>query len=154
VTAKSIRPNGNIAGVVRDNFGAGIQNVEIRIHHDGEFIRGIRSAERGEYQIQDLEPGQYVLHFKHHELLPLSREVTVRSARNSFCNIRLNAAQSLLRPRISLPQKIIKQSPFMQANRRPVPVSGAYAAPYVAPQEQDSKQEQTKTHSATGKDKQ
>lgn len=141
-------PRGNIAGVVRDADAEGVQNVEITIFKDSQPLRSILSAARGEYRIIDLEPGQYTLQFTHPQKLVLSRRINVHSSRNSFCNIRFGSVLSLSPPRLSTPRKIIEESAFIKAIKRPVPVSGAYAQPYLPPQEQHPPDPRSKTSTA------
>ena len=127
---------GNIGGVVRSSDGIGLSDIEIRVYRENNQVSKLHTCSRGEYVIHSLPSGKYMLEFWDAEGNNTRRGVKVSDARNSFCNIELDASvQSNIKIELkpSLQQSIVHSFPPSDSTFPPIPVSGAYVSPNIPP---------------------
>jgi len=127
-----VMPMGQIGGVFRAVDGTGLEDVRIDVYLQQAQVRSLHTGPLGEYSIKSLVPGIYSLEFQLPGAESIRQDVRVHPARNSFCNVRMESSPSIAFM-LTIPIIPVEHSSLDMLMPQPVPVSGAYAAPYMPP---------------------
>jgi len=127
---------GNIAGVIRNSAGDGLESVDLSLYENEQLItRGGVNA-RGEYRLMNIAAGTYILRLERPGFEQQVTTVTIRNHHNSYVNARLQARALEFNRPSDLPIRLEQQWDFSRGSsvaQYPVPVCGSYASPYLPP---------------------
>jgi hypothetical protein len=127
---------GNIAGVIRDCAGDGLDSVDLSLYENDQLITRGEVNARGEYRLMDIAAGTYLLRLERPGFEQQVTTVTIRNRRNSYVNARLQARALMFKQPPERPIQLKQQWDFScgsSAAHCPVPVCGSYASPYLPP---------------------
>lgn len=117
-SAQDSRGNGRIQGKVVDEAGQPLENVQIRAQMVGQTdLRSTKSNKKGEWRLNDLADGQWVIEFAKEGLDPVRQKFEVVDERAQPLNVTLAKPKPKEDPSVAINAELQKAVQIAQAGK-------------------------------------